>query len=139
MIDDQSEPGSWGKHLRETEQMRQQADPFAHSDNSREARPICDCQRSRVARIHPNLSCNGMGKDCQHSVIPSDPPARSYKVMGAVYKPQERAIALLIDGGVIPLSEAEAENIYALIGHALETRDRAIGFAASAEAGTGKE
>lgn len=123
MIDDQSEPGSWGKHLRDTEAMRQR-DPFNHADGSREARPICDCDRACGARITPVRACDGSGLECPHAVVRVAP---TYKVMAAVYKPQERSVVLLIDGGLITLAEREAENIHAMLGIALDTRDRRMG------------
>ncbi|MGI9360939.1 MAG: hypothetical protein ACR2O7_05145, partial [Parasphingorhabdus sp.] len=71
-----------------------------------------------------------------HAVVSVAP---TYKVMAAVYKPQERAVALLIDGGVITLAEREAENICAVIGAALATRHHAISLSRQSETDTGKE
>ena len=86
MIDDQSEPGSWARHLRDTECMRAECSPdnrmiggaqepltnravdrFAHKDGSREARPVCTCQRNHAARITPDLTCDCSGEGCPYA------------------------------------------------------------------------
>lgn len=66
VIDDQSEPGSWAQHLRDTEAMRAQHNPFTDKDDSRGMRRVGEGGSGERSQSTGKLPCEDSGQGSAH-------------------------------------------------------------------------